>query len=82
MKWETKRVAITGGIIWAAALFITTLVSVFTGGYGKAFLDSIASIYPGYSISVVGSIIALIYGFLDVFVGVYIFMWVYQKLGK
>lgn len=82
MKWNTTRVALTGGIIWAAAIFVTTLVSVFTGGYGKSFLDDIASIYPGYSISLVGSIVGLIYGFLDVFVGIYIFMWVYKRISR
>ena len=82
MKFDTKRFAITGGIFWAVALFLTTLVSVFTGGFAKAFLEGIASIYPGYSISLIGSIIGLLYGFLDVFIGVYIFVWIYKKVGK
>lgn len=82
MKWNTKRVALAGGIMWALCLSLTTLVSVFTGGFAKAFLDGIASIYPGYSISVIGSVIGLIYGFFDVFIGVYIFAWIYKLLGK
>lgn len=81
MKWNTKRVALAGGIVWAGCLFVTTLVSVYTG-FAAAFLNGIASIYPGYSITLQGSIIGLIYGFVDVFVGVYIFMWVYKMLGK
>lgn len=83
MKWDTKRFAITGGITWALCLFAITLVSAFTGGsYAKPFLDGIGSIYPGYSISLVGSIVGLVYGFFDVFIGVYIFTWVYKKIGK
>ncbi len=82
MKLEIKRVAIAGGIMWALCLFVTTLVSVFVGGFAKAFLDGIASIYPGYSISIVGSFIGLIYGFLDVFIGVYIFAWIYKMVRK
>ena len=82
MKWETKRVALAGGIMWALCLFITTLVSVFTGGFAKAFLDGVGSIYPGYSISLSGSVIGLIYGFIDVFIGVYIFAWIYKMVGK
>lgn len=81
MKWNTKRVALAGGIFWAAALFVTTLVSMYTG-FAQVFLDNIASIYPGYSISLGGSVIGLIYGFLDVFIGVYIFAWIYKLLGK
>ena len=82
MKWDTKRFALAGGIMWALCLFVTTLVSVYVNGFAKAFLDGIASIYPGYSISLSGSVIGLIYGFIDVFVGVYIFAWIYKKLGK
>lgn len=81
MKWDVKRVALTGGIIWAMGMFVTTLLGVYFG-YATEFLRSMASIYPGYSVSLVGSIVGLIYGFLDVFVGVYVFAWVYQKLGK
>jgi hypothetical protein len=60
-------------------LFITTLFSVYTG-YARLFLDGIASIYPGYSITLIGSVNGLVYGFIDVFVGVYIFAWVYKQL--
>jgi len=79
---NTKRAALTGGIVWGALMFLTTLVSVYAGGYGRTFLSVMTSIYPGYSISLLGSIIGLIYGFVDVFVGVYIIAWVYKKLGK
>lgn len=81
MKWDTKRVALTGGIIWAVALFLTTLLSVYTG-FAQVFLNQFVSLYPGYSISLVGSIVGLIYGFVDVFVGVYIFVWVYKRLSR
>lgn len=81
MKSDTKRFALTGGIIWALTIFLTTLASIYSG-YGRAFLNGIASIYPGYTISLAGSIIGLVYGFFDVFIGVYIVVWVYKRLGK
>ncbi|MGH7245623.1 MAG: bacteriophage holin [Nitrosotalea sp.] len=81
MKWDLKRFAITGGIVWAVSLFLTTVVSVYTG-FAQPFLNGVGSIYPGYSISLVGSVIGFVYGFFDVFIGVYIFAWVYKKLGK
>ncbi|HVA96163.1 MAG TPA: hypothetical protein VND99_00765 [Candidatus Acidoferrales bacterium] len=81
MKWDTKRAAITGGIVWGAALFLLTLLSVWTG-IAVPFLQGIASVYIGYTISITGSVIGLIYGFIDVFVGVYITVWVYKQLGK
>ena len=81
MKWDVTRFALAGGIVWALALFVTTLVSIWTGLFTD-FLKVIASIYPGYTISLFGSVIGLVYGFFDVFIGVYIFAWVYKKLGK
>lgn len=79
MKLETKRVALTGGIVWAAALLLTTLVSIWTGLFTN-FLNVIASLYPGFNISYVGSVIGAVYGFFDVFIGVYIFAWAYKKI--
>lgn len=81
MKWNTKRIAITGGIIWAVLLFLTTLAGVYFG-YATAFLNIIAAIYPGYSVSLMGSVVGLVYGFLDIFIGVYLFTWVYKQVGK
>ena len=71
--------ALTGGIIWGGTLFLTTLVSTQTG-YASKFLLAIGSIYPGYSITILGSFIGLVYGFLDMYVGMYIIAWVYSKV--
>lgn len=81
MKFDTKRFAITGGIVWAICLFVTTVASVYTG-FARPFLNGVGSIYPGYSISLGGSVVGLVYGFFDVFIGVYIFAWIYRMLGK
>ena len=78
---STKRAALTGGIVWGATVFLTTLTSLYFG-YGKVFLDWVASIYPGYSVTLVGSVVGLVYGFLDMFVGIYIIAWVYKQVGK
>jgi hypothetical protein len=82
MKNNVQKAALTGGIVWGATMFLTTLASIYAGGYGKGLLDIMSSIYPGYNISVGGSIIGFVYGFFDVFVGIYIIAWVYKKLGQ
>jgi hypothetical protein len=81
MKKSVQKAALTGGIVWGLGMFVITLVSMATG-YGTMFLNMMASIYPGFSISFIGAIIGLIYGFLDVFVFVYILNWVYNRLSK
>ncbi len=82
MKLKPFALGITLGIVWGGALFFTTLLSVFTG-YGKLFLEALPqSIYPGYSISLVGSFLGLIYGFLDGLICGALIGWIYNKFAK
>lgn len=76
---NVKRAALTGGIVWGACIFLSTLAAIYFG-YGIAFLEWVGSIYPGYSISLVGSIVGAIYGFFDVFIAIYIISWLYSKI--
>jgi hypothetical protein len=46
------------------------------------YLNVWVSIYHGYRISLVGSIVSFIYGFLDMYIGIYIIDWVYRKVAK
>jgi hypothetical protein len=79
MGKKVQKAALAGGIVWGGCMFLTTLAALYFG-YGVAFLSLMASIYPGYHISFMGSFVGLIYGFLDVYVGIYIIMWVYKKV--
>jgi len=82
MKLKPIALGLSLGIVWGGALFITTWLSYFTG-YGKLFLDVLAgSIYPGYSISPIGSIIGFLYGFIDLLILGTIVGWVYNKIAK
>jgi hypothetical protein len=80
MKLKPLYLGISIGIIWGGSLFLTTWLSYFTG-YGELFLKTMAdSIYPGYSISPLGSLLGLIYGFIDGLVSGYLVALVYNKL--
>ena len=80
MKFRPLALGLSLGIVWGGALFITTWLSFFTG-YGKLFLEALAvSLYPGYSISPAGSLVGLLYGFLDLFIMGTILGWVYNKI--
>lgn len=67
-----------GGIMWAACMFITTLFAVYCG-YGMAFLQLMASLYPYYDVSLAGSVVGAVYGFIDGFVGFYVIGWLYNR---
>jgi hypothetical protein len=81
MKGKVMQAALTGGIVWGLTVFLTTLANLYWG-YGTAFLKVWESIYPGFNVSLMGSVIGLVYGFLDMFVGIYIIVWVYNLVGK
>jgi hypothetical protein len=81
MSLNAKRFGLSAGILWGLCLLVLTLVSLGTG-YAAEFLNIIVSIYPGYTISLLGSIVGLVYGFIDGFVGLYIFAWLYNWLEK
>jgi hypothetical protein len=82
MKLKPFALGTALGIVWGVSLFITTWLCYFTG-YGKLFLEVLAkSIYPGYSISPLGSFLGLFYGFLDGFISASIIGWIYNKLSN
>ena len=77
MKLNLKALSLSFGLVWAGAVFLTTLLSVPTG-YGKGFLELLTSLYPGYSVSWTGSIIGLIYAFVDGLISALIFGAIYN----
>lgn len=82
MKIKPVALGLTLGIVWGGVLFVTTLLSYFTG-YASAFLNVIAgSVYPGYTISPVGSVLAFFYGFVDLGLGGLIVGWLYNRFAK
>jgi len=80
MKLKPLSLGISIGIVWGCALFITTWLGYFTG-YGELFLKTLAqSIYPGYTISPVGSFLGLFYGFLDGLISGWLIGTIYNKI--
>ncbi len=79
MKLNVKAFAFTTAIIWGLGLFcMTWWVILFEGFTGDKTL--IAYVYRGYSISALGSIIGLAWGFMDGLIGGAIFAWLYNVL--
>lgn len=82
MRLRPLALGIGLGTVWGVSLFITTWVSYFSG-YGRLFLEVLAqSIYPGYSISPIGSFLGLFYGFLDGLISGFCIAWIYNKMVK
>jgi hypothetical protein len=70
------------GVVWGVSLFITTWISFYTG-YARVFLEVMAgAIYPGYAITPVGSLLGLVYGFIDGLLGGAIIGWIHNRFVK
>ena len=79
MKLNIKAFALTCGLIWGLGLFcLTWWVIAFDGSSTDPTL--IGKLYRGYTISPMGSVIGLVWGFFDALVGGAIFAWLYNKL--
>ena len=79
MKLNVKALALTSGLIWGFGLFFMTWwIIFFEGATGEITL--LGQLYRGYCISPVGSVIGLVWAFVDGLVGGAIFAWLYNLL--
>ncbi len=76
MKINIKALALTCAVSWGCMVFLTTLWMYVRGLQAEPIIFEF--IYPGYSISGIGSIIGLIYGFLDGLIVGAFFGWLYN----
>ena len=80
MKLSVKSLTITEALYWSGTVFFVALLNYLSPPYGKAFLDLVSSIYPGYkSTGTLGSVmVGTLYSLVDGAVGGAIFAWMYN----
>lgn len=80
MKLNLLAMATAFGLLWGGAILMTGVCNLVWEGYGQAFLDLTASIYPGYkaTASFGQIIIGTLYGLADGGVAGLIFAWLYN----
>jgi len=79
MKLNIGAFALTTGLIWGLGLFlITWWIIAFNGITGET--TWIGQIYRGYTISPLGSMIGLIWAFIDGLIGGALFAWLYNLI--
>lgn len=80
MKFNTKAFAVASGLIYGFVLLISVLWLIARGYSNQETLLSM--VYPGLTISPLGSLLGLVYGFFDgVIIGA-LFAWLYNHLAK
>ena len=79
MKLNVKAFALTAALMWGFGLFfLTWWIMIFNGATHETTI--IGLFYRGYSISPLGSVLGLIWGFFDALVGGAIFAWLYNLI--
>ena len=84
MKANTSALAVAAGLLWGGAIFVIAVANMIWPGYGRAFLDVVGSIYPGYHPGAgFGSAISgTLYGVLDGAIAGAIIGWLYNILAQ
>jgi hypothetical protein len=79
MRLNVKAFALSFALIWGLGLFfLTWWIMWFEGASHEPTL--IGLIYRGYNISPKGSVLGLIWGFIDGLIGGAIFAWLYNRI--
>jgi ABC-type phosphate transport system permease subunit len=82
MKLNVKALALTTGLLWGGAMFVTGLANLIWSTYAVKFLEVIASVYPGYHANgtFIDLIVGTLYALIDGAVVGLIFGWLYNVL--
>ena len=64
------------GVVWMFCAALLAITAMF--GWGDALVTAMASLYIGYSASIVGAVIGAIWAFFDGFIGGVLIAWVYN----
>ncbi|MFP4042238.1 MAG: hypothetical protein ACLFT6_05710 [Bacteroidales bacterium] len=79
MKLNVKAFALASGIVLGLAILLVTIWYLLFGFEGET-LRKIHHVCIGYSISIGGAFLGLIWGFIYGFIGGAIFSWCYNLL--
>jgi len=83
MKLSVKALTISAGLLWGGAILCVGIANMIWPQYGVAFLDMVASVYPGYvhDGSSAGIITGTLYGLVDGGVAGALLAWLYNLTG-
>lgn len=82
MKFNIGALSLTVGLFWGGAILLVGVSNLIWPGYGSAFLQLAASIYPGYAGGATFGqvVIGTLYGLVDGAIGAAVFGWLYNWL--
>jgi hypothetical protein len=78
MKLNIRALAFTAGLLWGFGVFFLTWWLLWWHPELAGQPSFVGLVYPGYTVSAVGSVIGFLWGFVDMFIGGLIFAWLYN----
>ena len=84
MKLSVKGLMVAAGIVWALTFLFVAYANLQWPPYGKAFLDLMGSLYPGYktAMGLQGVLVGTAYALVDGAIAGMIFGWLYNAVAK
>ena len=79
MKFNVKSFSLTCGILWGLTILLSTFWILITGASGTTF-SKLSKFYFGFSVSLGGAFIGMVWGFVDGLIVGALFAWLYNKL--
>lgn len=79
MKLNVSAFALACAILWGAAMFILTWWLI-ARDVSPGVVALVREFYVGYSLSPMGSVVGMFYGFVDGLIGGALFAWLYNLL--
>ena len=78
MQLNKNAFALALGIVWGLIMFLVTNIDLLRGGAGE-HLNRLSQIYVGYTVSFLGSVIGLIWGFVTMSIAAWVAAWLYNR---
>lgn len=84
MRLSPTGLAMASGVLWGAAILFVGVINLGSTSYGAAFLQFLASIYPGYHFTrgFGDLLVVTVYGFVDGWIGGFLLAWLYNRFSR
>ncbi|GEM_PF-1834477 len=77
-KLSPRAFGLAFGILWGLTVLMMGLAGTYWG-YGAGFTNLFATLYPGFTLGVQGSIIGSLWGLVDGFIFGVLLAWLYNR---
>jgi hypothetical protein len=77
---DVKKLAISAGLVWGSGVFFAGLLGAATGTFALEFINSLGSLYLGYSATYTGAVIGGVWALLDGAIAGALLGFIYNRL--